>query len=32
MTPDQIKSAPEFLNPNKAASVVTPADVAPNSP
>jgi PRC-barrel domain len=32
MTPDQIKSAPEFLNPNKAASVVTPADPAPNSP
>jgi hypothetical protein len=25
MTPDQIKAAPEFLNPNKAASVVTPA-------
>jgi hypothetical protein len=32
MTPDQIKGAPEFLNPNKAAPVVTPADVAPNSP
>ena len=26
MTPDQIKAAPEFLDPNKAASVVTPAD------
>ena len=26
MTPDQIKAAPEFLNSNKAASVVTPAD------
>jgi hypothetical protein len=31
MTPDQIKAAPEFLNPNKAASVVTPADTAPPS-
>jgi hypothetical protein len=29
MTPDQIKGAPEFRNPNKAASVVTPADTAP---
>ena len=28
MTPDQIKAAPEFLNTNKAASVVTP-DRAP---
>jgi hypothetical protein len=32
MTPDQIKAAPEFRNPNKAASVVTPADLAPSSP
>ncbi|MEA2740714.1 MAG: hypothetical protein QOH05_4021, partial [Acetobacteraceae bacterium] len=32
MTPDQIKAAPEFLNPNKAASVVTPTDTAPTSP
>jgi hypothetical protein len=32
MTPDQIKAAPEFLNPNKAAAVVTPADTAPSSP
>jgi hypothetical protein len=32
MTPDQIKAAPEFLNPNKAAPVVTPTDTAPNSP
>ena len=32
MTPDQIKAAPEFLNPNKAAPVVTPADPAPASP
>jgi hypothetical protein len=32
MTPDQIKAAPEFLNPNKAAPVVTPTDNAPNSP
>jgi hypothetical protein len=32
MTPDQIKAAPEFLNPNKAASVVTPTDPAPTSP
>lgn len=31
MTPDQIKAAPEFLNPNKAASVVTPANIAPSS-
>ena len=30
MTPDQIKGAPEFLNPNKAAPVVTPADAAPH--
>ena len=28
MTPDQIKAAPEFLNPKKAASVVTPVDPA----
>ncbi len=32
MTQDQIKGAPEFLNPNKAASVVTPTDPAPSSP
>lgn len=32
MTPDQIQAAPEFRNPNKAASVVTPADPAPASP
>jgi hypothetical protein len=32
MTPDQIKAAPEFLNPNKAAPVVTPANTAPTSP
>ena len=32
MTPDQIKAAPEFLNPNKAAPVVMPASVAPASP
>ena len=31
MTPDQIKAAPEFRNPNKAAAVVTPAD-APHRP
>jgi PRC-barrel domain len=31
MTPDQIKAAPEFLNPNKAASIVTPAETAPSS-
>ncbi len=29
MTPDQIKSAPEYLNTDKAAPVVTPADAAP---
>jgi hypothetical protein len=28
MTPDQIKAAPEFRDPSKAASVVTPADSA----
>ena len=32
MTPDQIKAAPEFRNPNKAASVVTPAEPAASSP
>jgi hypothetical protein len=34
MTPDQIKAAPEFRNPNKPAPVVTPAptDPAPASP
>jgi hypothetical protein len=32
MTPDQVKAAPEFLNTNKAAPVVTPADTAPTSP
>jgi hypothetical protein len=31
MTPDQIKAAPEFRNPNKAASVVTPTDTGPSS-
>jgi hypothetical protein len=31
MTPDQIKAAPEFRNPNKAAPVVTPTDAAPSS-
>jgi hypothetical protein len=29
MTPDQIKAAPEYTNPNKAAPVVTPADALP---
>ena len=29
MTPDQIKAAPEFLNPNKPAPVVTPTNIAP---
>jgi hypothetical protein len=32
MTPDQIKAAPEFLNPNKAAPVVTPAATSATSP
>lgn len=32
MTPDQIKAAPEFLNANKAAPVVTPANAGPASP
>ena len=32
MTPDQIKTAPEFLNVNKAASVVTPSDPTSASP
>ncbi|HBK07662.1 MAG TPA: hypothetical protein DDZ81_17715 [Acetobacteraceae bacterium] len=32
MTPDQIKAAPEFRNPNKAAAVVTPADPNASSP
>jgi hypothetical protein len=32
MTQDQIKTAPEFRNPNKPAAVVTPADIAPQSP
>jgi hypothetical protein len=32
MTPDQIKAAPEFRNPNKAAAVVVPAEPAPTSP
>jgi hypothetical protein len=31
MTPDQIKAAPEFLDPNKAAPVVTPATIAPTA-
>ena len=30
MTPDQIQAAPEFRNPDKAASVVTPADPTPS--
>jgi hypothetical protein len=29
MTPDQIKSAPEYTNTDKPAPVVTPADVVP---
>jgi hypothetical protein len=29
MTPDQIKSAPEYTNADKPAPVVTPADVVP---
>ncbi len=29
MTPDQIKSAPEYTNTNKPAPVVTPADTKP---
>ena len=32
MTPDQIKAAPEYRNPDKAAPVVTPAQAAPSSP
>jgi hypothetical protein len=32
MTPDQIKAAPEFRNPNKAAPVVTPIDTGPSPP
>lgn len=32
MTPDQIKSAPEFRDPNKAAAVVTPAESNTSSP
>ncbi len=32
MTPDQIKAAPEFRNPDKAAAVVTPADPNASSP
>jgi hypothetical protein len=32
MTPDQIKAAPEFRNPNKAAAVVTPADTNSSQP
>ena len=32
MTPDQIKAAPEFLNSNKAAPVVTPANAGSTSP
>jgi len=31
MTPDQIKSAPEYSNADKPAPVVTPADAAPNA-
>jgi hypothetical protein len=29
MTPDQIKAAPEFLNTNKPAPVVTPVNIVP---
>ena len=29
MTPNEIKAAPEFLNADKAAPVVTPADITP---
>jgi hypothetical protein len=32
MTQDQIKGAPEFRNPNRAAAVVTPAEPASSSP
>jgi hypothetical protein len=32
MTPDQIKAAPEFRDPSKAASVVTPAEATPQPP
>ncbi len=32
LTQDQIKAAPEFRSPNKAAAVVTPADPTPPSP
>ena len=32
MTPDQIKAAPEFRNPNKAAAVVTPEPAISPSP
>ena len=32
MTPDQIKAAPEFRNPDKAAAVVTPANPNASSP
>jgi len=31
MTPDQIKAAPEFRDPTKAAAVVTPTDAAPGA-
>jgi hypothetical protein len=31
MTPDQIKAAPEFLNANKPAPVVTPVNIAPTA-
>lgn len=31
MTPDQIKAAPEFLNSNKPAPVVTPVTIAPTA-
>lgn len=32
ITPDQIRAAPEFRNPNRAAAVVTPVDPASTSP
>ena len=32
MTQDQIKATPEFRNPNRAASVVSPAEPVPPSP
>ena len=32
MTPGEVKAAPEFRNPEKAAPVVSPAGIAPSSP